>query len=292
MMRIASRVALALAAGCLAAGCGSSDGGGGGTTAGVSQFISAVRLEDGSATATLHAGTAPSAGSGPSISADTSGVTIPGGTKIVSISSSGQFTRVIVAVDGQDGYYELTIPAATTSSIVVTLAQTLSADFDMQLGAGDAAAVGSYDSVPLTVTQVGTGDVQVSLSWDTETDVDLHVLDPSGEEIYYGNDKAASGGELDLDSNAGCSLDHKKNENITWASGTAPHGTYKVLVDYWSACSVSDTTHYAVTVNVTGKAPQSFSGTFSQAQADNGGACFPTSGDTLACGTLITTFTY
>jgi hypothetical protein len=295
MTRMASRVALALAAGWVVAGCGSSDSGGGTTapTAGVSQFISAVGLKDGSATATLHSGAPPSAGSGPTISADTAGAAIPGGTKIVSISSSGQFTRIIVAVDGQDGYYELTIPTATTtSSIIVTLAQTLSASFDLQVGTGDAAAVGSYDSVPLSFTNVGTGEVQVSLSWDTETDVDLHVLDPSGEEIYWLNRTAASGGELDLDSNPGCYIDNVNNENITWASGRAPRGTYKVLVDYFRACSIAATTHYAVTVNVTGRAPQTLNGTFTQGMEDQGDACLHSADDATDCGTLITTFTY
>src|SRR5207237_4273195 len=43
-----------------------------------------------------------------------------------------------------------------------------------------------------------TGDVQVSVSWDAPSDVDLHVVDPSGEEIFYGNPASASGGQLDV----------------------------------------------------------------------------------------------
>ena len=57
-----------------------------------------------------------------------------------------------------------------------------------------------------------------------------------------------SGGELDLDSNAGCSLGSVRNENITWPAGSAPRGTYTVLVDYWSACDVA-ATNYTVLVN-------------------------------------------
>ena len=29
-----------------------------------------------------------------------------------------------------------------------------------------------------------TGDVQVSVAWNTPSDVDLHVVDPFGEEIF------------------------------------------------------------------------------------------------------------
>jgi hypothetical protein len=41
-------------------------------------------------------------------------------------------------------------------------------------------------------------------------------VDAVGEEIYYGDQQAASGGFLDLDSNAACSGDNIRNENITW----------------------------------------------------------------------------
>ena len=63
------------------------------------------------------------------------------------------------------------------------------------------------------------GDTAPALS-----DVDLHVVDPRGEEVFYGHPNSASGGRLDLDSNAACDLDHKRNENITWPVGRAPRG--------------------------------------------------------------------
>ena len=119
--------------------------------------------------------------------------------------------------------------------------------------------MGASTAVPVTLTAVGTGDVQVTLTWDVDSDVDLHVTDPAGEEIYYGNPASASGGQLDLDSNAGCTLDHKRAENITWPSGHAPSGRYYVLVDYWDACSQAET-RYVVTVNQKGKAPVTYQG--------------------------------
>ena len=62
---------------------------------------------------------------------------------------------------------------------------------------------------------LGTGDVQATLSWDHEADMDLHLFDPDGEEIYYGNDTSASGGTLDHDANVGCGLPDAV-ENIFW----------------------------------------------------------------------------
>jgi uncharacterized protein YfaP (DUF2135 family) len=109
----------------------------------------------------------------------------------------------------------------------------------------------------------------VSLGWDADSDVDLHVVEPGGEEIYFGHKTSASGGTLDLDSNAACNIDHKNNENIYWPTGSPPRGEYVVRVDNWSACDQSPI-HYVVTVNVKGQDPQMFVGTFTDA-GDGGG---------------------
>ena len=46
-----------------------------------------------------------------------------------------------------------------------------------------------------------SGQLHFVLTWQQETDLDLHCIDPNGEEIYYGHKKAikGSGGELDVD---------------------------------------------------------------------------------------------
>ena len=46
-----------------------------------------------------------------------------------------------------------------------------------------------------------SGEVQVSLFWSSKNDLDLHVVCPSGERIFYGNRNPASGGRLDVDMN-------------------------------------------------------------------------------------------
>jgi hypothetical protein len=74
----------------------------------------------------------------------------------------------------------------------------------------------------------GRGDVKVTLSWNNLADVDLHVVDPYGEEIYYSHKSSASGGALDIDNTYGYGP-----ENIFWPAGGAPTGTYKVYVNFY-----------------------------------------------------------
>ncbi len=121
--------------------------------------------------------------------------------------------------------------------------------------------------VPLIAT--GVGDIKVSLTFDLNVDLDLHVIDPHGEEIFYGHPTSLSGGELDLDSNPACDIDSVNNENVFWATGTAPDGMYTVKVDYWSACAI-DPVNYTVTVMYLDAAEVYF-GDFTASQADNGG---------------------
>ena len=132
---------------------------------------------------------------------------------------------------------------------------------------------------------VGTGDVRVTLTWSTPDDLDLHVVDPTGTEIYYGNRTSSSGGMLDVDSNAGCATTQTNPvENIFWGTGAAPRGTYTVKVDYFRHCgSGAQTVPFTVKTVVDGN-QNSFPGNVST--ADGCGAC---SGSGCRC-TTVTTF--
>jgi len=85
---------------------------------------------------------------------------------------------------------------------------------------------------------VKVGDPQFTLLWDTEVDLDLHVIEPGGKEIYWEDPKGAFGGELDVDNTKGFGP-----ENIYWlhlvegtdekVKGQGPTGEYKWFVVYW-----------------------------------------------------------
>ncbi len=78
-----------------------------------------------------------------------------------------------------------------------------------------------------------SGDVRISLLWDNTNDLDLHVIDPSGEEIFYGRKRARSLGELDVDMNVS-TVTTKPVENVYWPTGRAPSGHYRVLVHFFT----------------------------------------------------------
>jgi Ca-activated chloride channel family protein len=74
-----------------------------------------------------------------------------------------------------------------------------------------------------------SGDIRVSLLWNNRNDLDIHVVTPRQEEIFYGHTRDAAGGFLDVDMNVGGETT-KPVENIFWAQGRAPQGQYRVFV--------------------------------------------------------------
>lgn len=78
------------------------------------------------------------------------------------------------------------------------------------------------------IARVPKLDVRVVLSWDTDqTDVDLHVAEPDGQEAWYGHRETPSGGNLDIDV-----VDGFGPEIYTQSS--AQPGQYVVWVSYFS----------------------------------------------------------
>lgn len=117
-----------------------------------------------------------------------------------------------------------------------------------------------FDSGGINEPVLGTGDVQVTLRWDGPADLDLHVIDPGGEEIYFSSPISSSGGQLDVDANGTCAGDPPV-ENVFWPTGGAPSGNYQVSVNYYGGCGQAEPVNYEVTVLVDGQTVDVRSGT-------------------------------
>ena len=183
----------------------------------------------------------------------------------------------LVGLEGYDGHYEVAIadPTGTTALSLLNDPDAELADGDvlvLNVAARDLAGhVSTPETHTLTVVEVMTGDVQVALSWDLSEDLEIYVVEPSGEEIYFGHSSSATGGLLDLDSNPGCGIDGINHESISWAPGQAPRGEYEVRVNYWSNCGTTETVNYTVTVRHSGVV-ETFTGSFEPGEAVGGGS--------------------
>jgi len=107
----------------------------------------------------------------------------------------------------------------------------------LQLHEQRLAMVTPTDDVAARLAREGAriGDVTISLVWNDECDLDLHVFVPSGEEISYNHKKSACGGELDVDMNASKPFSKEPVENVYSGDAEkgieAPKGKYRVVVE-------------------------------------------------------------
>lgn len=83
--------------------------------------------------------------------------------------------------------------------------------------------VNFYDANPAR-QRVG---LRVVLSWDTDmTDLDLHVISPDGQHVYFGDRLAKNGGALDVDVTGGYGPE-------IYAIPAPPKGIWQVYVNYF-----------------------------------------------------------
>lgn len=85
-----------------------------------------------------------------------------------------------------------------------------------------------------------TGNIQITAAWNSSSDIDLHVIDPMNEEIYYAHRNSSSGGVLDRDANAACSVAPPTVENVYWGS-QPPSGSYRIRLVAYDMCRTAAT---------------------------------------------------
>ncbi|MCA3425352.1 MAG: hypothetical protein INF34_01495 [Roseomonas sp.] len=105
-----------------------------------------------------------------------------------------------------------------------------------------------------------SGRVQIILAWDDRNDLDLMMICPNGERLYFDH-RRACGAELDVDRNAGNSaLTATPVENIVFAAEPAP-GRYRIMVwHFQNNPPAPASSPYRVTVKREGRPDQVFTG--------------------------------
>ena len=92
-------------------------------------------------------------------------------------------------------------------------------------------------------TNLGTGDLQVTLTWDTDfSDCDLYVQEPDSTWVYYGNSTGPTA-MLDADDTEGFGP-----ENIFVPPGNAANGTYSAAIDMFDLDGITTNTNCTIVV--------------------------------------------
>lgn len=188
---------------------------------------------------------------------------LAGGSNPISIITPDNATDIIVGVEGHKGYFSVPVgtqtgnvpmstSASNTTSMQLLIGREITEGFTLSFAAlNSLGQVGAYKQLEVNYLEAGTGKLHISLSWDQENDVDLHLIEPNGERIYYGNRSSLNGGELDLDSNPACQIDNINNENIFYEEDSdviIEYGEYEVQVDLYAACNITDATNIIMSV--------------------------------------------
>ncbi|MGC4234228.1 MAG: choice-of-anchor D domain-containing protein [Niabella sp.] len=228
----------------------------------------------------------PSSSTSPQIS-DVQGnsYVLTGGSNIINFRSSNTVVYVLIGIDGVDGYYRINESALTRVSanyytFNLAISQTLilqSIKFKIAY-VDTRLQISNYFILPASEIPAGTGLLQINCTWLKHNDVDLHVIEPNGEEIFFGNNRSSNGGELDVDSNPNCALDYKENENVNYSTGALVQaGRYIVKANLYSACNVTENTDVTLRARYNGELLKdaygntSFTVTLKPSDANQGG---------------------
>lgn len=96
---------------------------------------------------------------------------------------------------------------------------------------------------------VESGELRISMSWEQNTDVDLHVRNPDGEEIWYRNREAQDGGQFQKDGCIASRCDETTGpriEAVIWRD-EPKEGTYEfwgINYDAVTSANVRFEVHY------------------------------------------------
>jgi hypothetical protein len=206
-------------------------------------------------------------------------------------------SAVLIGLVGDVGHYIVPVSGVDTDNLP-DLQFAAQASFSRALAPGSAilraravsasdGAIGPAATQALSIdAEAPSGTLVISLAWDTEADLDLHVVTPSPTpggkpvELWTGNrttllprsaldggpysdEELAQAGILDFDSNSQCVIDGKLIETASWQL-PPPAGHYIVRVDTFSMCGQA-AARWTLTATLNG---ESIAGTYAGVSTD------------------------
>lgn len=166
-------------------------------------------------------------------------------------------TELADPVDAEPQQIEIDLPAPTVGLIdpLAVKIDERASDVVVPPGGGRAnvrAILPGGDAIAKRVQRAGgrSGEIQFSLAWDNRSDLDLHILTPDGEHIWYRRPRSGSGGFLDVDMNVqGESTEPV--ENVQWSGRSLPDGgRYRVGVHLYKDRNRGKATSFQLRVKI------------------------------------------
>jgi len=123
---------------------------------------------------------------------------------------------------------------------------------------GQGQGIGGEMGRRLKAAGAKSGDVQISIAWNSTDDIDVHVLVQAqngvSSSINWTSRMGLCGGMLDVDANANPSmLTRTPVENIFWQKGRAPYGRFTISIHHFRSWSGQMQTPVEVAVMVDGE---------------------------------------
>ena len=83
-----------------------------------------------------------------------------------------------------------------------------------------------------------SGDVQITMTWNNGSDIDLFVREPDGDVLSHQRSTSARGGLFDYAGRGQCdsAIEYPRIENVSWLREEAPEGEYQLLLHRWGDC--------------------------------------------------------
>lgn len=105
---------------------------------------------------------------------------------------------------------------------------------------------------PSTQVLLG-GGLEVRLSWNAPSDLNLEVRDPQANSLYWDVRTSPIGGTFGFDANGLCQIiSENPVETASWAPGFLPSGSYEVMVFYRQPCETPLAVDFLVEVIANG----------------------------------------